>query len=173
MTGTSRKLIRWVDILVDCRLHGGRLFIIGIGGSAGNASHMVNDFRKLCHIETYSPVDNFSEFSARVNDDGWVTSFSDWIKVSSFRGRDVLLVLSVGGGNKKVSQNIVEAVAYVKETDSGSILGIVGTEKGYTQENADVCLVVPEVNPAMRTAYSESFQMVFSHCICNHPKLKV
>jgi D-sedoheptulose 7-phosphate isomerase len=162
-----------VDLLVDVKSTGGRLFVLGVGGSAANASHAVNDFRKLAGIETYAPTDNVAELTARTNDEGWQTVFSGWLKVSKVNSKDCLFVLSVGGGNKEknVSPNLIEAIDLAKEVGA-RITGIVGRDGGYTAQNADVCLVVPTVNPGTVTPHSESFQTVVWHLIVSHPKLK-
>ncbi len=163
-----------VELLVDVRNTGGRLFVLGVGGSAANASHAVNDFRKLAGIETYAPTDNVAELTARTNDEGWHTVFSGWLKVSSLNAKDCLFILSVGGGNKdeNVSPNLIEAIDLAKEVGA-RVTGIVGRDGGYTKQKADVCLVVPTVNPSTITPHSESFQTVVWHLMVSHPKLKV
>jgi D-sedoheptulose 7-phosphate isomerase len=162
------------DELVRVRQRGGRLFILGVGGSAANASHAVNDFRKICGFECYSPTDNVSELTARTNDDGWASSFSEWLKGSRLNNRDGVLVFSVGGGNleKQVSPNLVAALKLAEEVGA-SILGIVGRNGGYTALVADVCIVVPTVNPEHVTPHSEAFQAVVWHMLVSHPMLKV
>ena len=162
-----------VDLLADIKSIGGRLFVLGVGGSAANASHAVNDFRKLAGIETYAPTDNVAELTARTNDEGWQTVFSGWLKVSQLNSKDCLLILSVGGGDKEknVSPNLIEAIDLAKEVGA-RITGIVGRDGGYTAKNADVCLVVPTVNPGTVTPHSESFQTVVWHLMVSHPKLK-
>jgi D-sedoheptulose 7-phosphate isomerase len=162
-----------VDLLADTKSIGGRLFVLGVGGSAANASHAVNDFRKLAGIETYAPTDNVAELTARTNDEGWQTVFSGWLKVSQLNSKDCLLILSVGGGDKEknVSPNLIEAIDLAKEVGA-RITGIVGRDGGYTAKNADVCLVVPTVNPGTVTPHSESFQTVVWHLMVSHPKLK-
>ena len=162
-----------VDLLVDVKLTGGRLFVLGVGGSAANAGHAVNDFRKLAGIETYAPTDNVAELTARTNDEGWQTVFSGWLKVSKLNSKDCLFILSVGGGNKEknVSPNLIEAIDLAKEVGA-RVTGIVGRDGGYTAQNADVCLVVPTVNPSTVTPHSESFQTVVWHLMVSHPKLK-
>jgi D-sedoheptulose 7-phosphate isomerase len=164
---------RIVDLLVDVKSKGGRLFVLGVGGSAANASHAVNDFRKLVGIETYAPTDNVAELTARTNDEGWQTVFSGWLKVSKLDSKDCLFILSVGGGNKEknVSPNLIEAIDLAKEVGA-RVTGIVGRDGGYTALNADVCLVVPTVNPNSVTPHSESFQTVIWHLMVSHPKLK-
>ena len=164
---------RIVDLLVDVKSKGGRLFVLGVGGSAANASHAVNDFRKLAGIETYAPTDNVAELTARTNDEGWQTVFSGWLKVSKLDSKDCLFILSVGGGNKEknVSPNLIEAIDLAKEVGA-RVTGIVGRDGGYTALNADVCLVVPTVNPNTVTPHSESFQTAIWHLMVSHPKLK-
>lgn len=164
---------KMVDLLVDVKAKNGRLFVLGVGGSAANAGHAVNDFRKLAGIETYAPTDNVAELTARTNDDGWETVFSGWLKVSKLNQNDCLFILSVGGGNKErnVSPNLIEAVDLAKEVGA-RITGIVGRDGGYTAQNADVCLVVPTVNTATVTPHSESFQTVIWHLLVSHPSLK-
>jgi len=163
-----------VDLLVDVKSKRGRLFILGVGGSAANAGHAVNDFRKLADIETYSPTDNVAELTARTNDEGWHTIFSGWLRVSNLNSKDCLFILSVGGGDKdkNVSPNLIEAIDLAKEVGA-RVTGIVGRDGGYTAKNADICLVVPSVNPGTVTPHSESFQTVIWHLIVSHPKLKV
>jgi D-sedoheptulose 7-phosphate isomerase len=162
-----------VDLLSDVKSSGGRLFVLGVGGSAANASHAVNDFRKLAGIETYAPTDNVAELTARTNDEGWQTVFSGWLRVSKLNSKDCLFILSVGGGNKdkNVSPNLIEAIDLAKEVGA-RVTGIVGRDGGYTAQNADVCLVVPTVNPSNVTPHSESFQTVVWHLMVSHPKLK-
>ncbi len=162
-----------VDLLADVKKSGGRLFVLGVGGSAANASHAVNDFRKLAGIETYAPTDNVAELTARTNDEGWDTVFSGWLKVSKLTSKDCLFILSVGGGNKEknVSPNLIEAIDLAKEVGA-RVTGIVGRDGGYTALKADVCLVIPTVNPDAVTPHSESFQAVIWHLMVSHPKLK-
>jgi len=162
-----------VDLLSDVKSTGGRLFVLGVGGSAANASHAVNDFRKLAGIETYAPTDNVAELTARTNDEGWHTVFSGWLRVSKLNSKDCLFILSVGGGNKdrNVSPNLIEAIDLAKEVGA-RVTGIVGRDGGYTAQNADVCLVVPTINPSTVTPHSESFQTVVWHLMVSHPKLK-
>lgn len=162
-----------VDLLCDVKSSGGRLFVLGVGGSAANAGHAVNDFRKLAGIETYAPTDNVAELTARTNDEGWQTVFSGWLRVSNLNSNDCLFILSVGGGNKEknVSPNLIEAIDLAKEVGA-RVTGIVGRDGGYTAQNSDVCLVVPTVNPTTVTPHSESFQTVVWHLMVSHPKLK-
>jgi dTDP-glucose pyrophosphorylase len=163
---------RMIGLLVELRGRGGRLFILGVGGGAGNAGHAVNDFRKICGIEAYAPTDNVSELTARVNDNGWPTVFADWLRGSRIGNKDAVLVFSVGGGNEKlnVSVNIVEALKLAKSVGA-QVIGVVGRDGGYTREIADACVVVPAVNPAMVTAHTEAFQAVVWHGIVSHPRL--
>lgn len=160
-------------LLADTRQNGGRLFILGVGGSAGNASHAVNDFRKLTGIEAYAPTDNVSELTARTNDEGWTTVFTEWLRVSRLNAQDTLFVLSVGGGDieKQISPNIVSALQYAKSVGS-RVAGIVGRSEGYTAQVADACVIVPVANAAHVTPHSEAFQAVVWHCLVSHPLLK-
>jgi len=160
--------------LAALRARGGRLFILGVGGSAGNSSHAVNDFRKLCGIETYSPVDNVSELTARTNDEGWDTVFAAWLEVSRLNERDAILVFSVGGGDveRNVSTNIVKAVDLAKARRA-KVLGVVGRKSGHTAKLADVAVVIPEINSERVTPHSEAFQAVVWHCLVSHPALQV
>jgi D-sedoheptulose 7-phosphate isomerase len=160
--------------LAKVRERGGRLFILGVGGSAANASHAVNDFRKICGFEAYAPTDNVSELTARTNDDGWATIFAEWLKGSRINAKDGLLIFSVGGGNleKNVSPNLVSAIQLAK-TAGAAIVGIVGRDGGFTAQQATVCVIVPTVNPAHVTPHSEAFQAVIWHLLVSHPKLKV
>jgi D-sedoheptulose 7-phosphate isomerase len=162
-----------VDLLADVKSQGGRLFVLGVGGSAANASHAVNDFRKLAGIETYAPTDNVAELTARTNDEGWNTVFSGWLKVSKLNRKDCLFILSVGGGNKEknVSTNLIDAINLAKEVGA-RVTGIVGRDGGYTVQNADVCLVVPTINAITVTPHAESFQTVVWHLMVSHPKIK-
>lgn len=156
------------------RERGGRLFILGVGGSAANASHAVNDFRKIAGVECYAPTDNVSELTARTNDEGWASVFVEWLRGSRLAARDTLLVLSVGGGNleKNVSPNLVMALRFAKEVGA-RVLGIVGRDGGYTAQVADACVIVPTVNPANTTPHAEAFQAVVWHLFVSHPDLKV
>ena len=161
------------DLLAGVKLDGGRLFFLGVGGSAGNCSHAVNDFRKIVGMEAYTPTDNVSELTARTNDEGWETVFVEWLKTSRLNEKDAVFVLSVGGGNleKNVSPNLVRALQYAKEVGA-RITGIVGRDGGYTATVADVCVIVPTVNPETVTPHSEAFQAVVWHLLVSHPKLK-
>jgi len=162
------------DELAAIRNRGGRLFILGVGGSAGNAGHAVNDFRKICGFEAYAPTDNVSELTARTNDEGWPTIFAEWLKGSRLNSKDGLLIFSVGGGNveKNVSPNLVNAIQLAKQVGA-SVVGIVGRDGGYTAQQATACVIVPTVNPAHVTPHSEAFQAVIWHLFVSHPKLKV
>ncbi|WP_394833831.1 SIS domain-containing protein [Pendulispora rubella] len=178
----SIELIRKLDTasiealaegLAGVRAAGGRLFILGVGGSAGHAGHAVNDFRKICGLESYAPTDNVSELTARVNDEGWDTSFSEWLKVSRLNERDGVLVFSVGGGNrvKNVSVNLVRSLELARERGS-KIFGIVGRDGGYTKEVADVCVLIPTVASERITPHTEGFCAVVWHLLVSHPKLQ-
>jgi len=162
-----------VDILASVRAGGGRLFILGVGGSAGSASHAVNDFRKLVGLEAYAPTDNVSELTARTNDEGWATVLVEWLKTSRVGARDAVLVLSVGGGSleKNISPNIVTALQHAKQVGA-RIVGIVGRDGGYTARAADACVLIPTVNPDSITPHTESFHAVVWHLMVSHPKLK-
>jgi len=164
---------RLCDALVELREREGRLFLIGVGGSAGNCSHATNDFRKLCGIEAYAPTDNVSELSARTNDEGWNTVFSEWLKVSRANAKDAILVFSVGGGNleKNVSPNIVSAIQEAKARNM-KVFGIVGRDGGYTGKAGDVVVTVPTVDEQRVTPHAEAFQAVIWHCLVSHPKLQ-
>ena len=161
------------SILAQTRASGGRLFVLGVGGSAANASHAVNDFRKIVGLETYAPTDNVSELTARTNDEGWAGIFESWLKVSRLKAEDAVLVFSVGGGNleKQVSPNLVCALQYARTVGS-KILGIVGRDGGFTATVADACVIVPTVNPVHVTPHSEAFQAVVWHLLVSHPSLK-
>jgi len=156
------------------REHGGRLFMLGVGGSAANASHAVNDFRKIAGIETYAPTDNVSELTARTNDEGWASVFVEWLRVSKLNSKDCLFILSVGGGNieKNVSPNLVAALQLAKQVGA-HIIGIVGKDGGYTAKVADACVIIPTVNANNVTPHSEAFQAVVWHLFVSHPDLKV
>jgi D-sedoheptulose 7-phosphate isomerase len=163
-----------VDELAGVRERGGRLFILGVGGSAANASHAVNDFRKICGFEAYAPTDNVSELTARTNDEGWATVFSEWLKGSRLGAKDGLLIFSVGGGNveKNVSPNLVSAIQLARSLGA-SVVGIVGRDGGFTAKEATACVIVPTVNPDHVTPHSEAFQAVVWHLFVSHPKLKI
>ncbi|MFZ0958494.1 MAG: HAD-IIIA family hydrolase [Candidatus Sulfotelmatobacter sp.] len=161
-------------LLTDTRSAGGRLFILGVGGSAANASHAVNDFRKIAGIEAYAPTDNVAELTARTNDEGWATIFDGWLRTSRLRTDDLLLILSVGGGNveQNVSPNLVAALKYAKSVGA-KIIGIVGRDGGYTATVADACVLIPMVNPAHITPHTEAFQAVIWHLLVSHPAVKM
>ena len=165
---------RLVDLLADVRGSGGRLFILGVGGSAGNASHAVNDFRKIVGLEAYAPTDNVSELTARINDEGWDTAYANWLRGSRLVARDGVLVFSVGGGDaeRKVSVNLVRAIEYAKDVGA-RVGGIVGRDGGFTAKMADACVVVPTVDPETVTPHSEAFQAVIWHLLVSHPRLRV
>ena len=152
----------------------GRLFFLGVGVSAGNCSHAVNDFRKLCGIESYSATDNVSELTARINDEGWDTSFSEWLKINNLKKQDALFIMSVGGGNikKKISVNLVNAIKYAKIKKS-KVFGIIGKKNGYTRKYADVSILVPNVSDKLVTPHTEAFQAVIWHCLVSHPLLQI
>src|SRR6516162_8653911 len=160
-------------LLAETRARGGRLFILGVGGSAANASHAVNDFRKLAGIEAYAPTDNVSELTARTNDEGWPTVFEAWLRVSKLQWRDAILVFSVGGGSveRNVSPNLVTALDYAKSVGAG-VLGIVGRDGGYTARVADVCVIIPTIHPDRITPHSEAFQAIVWHLLVSHPALQ-
>jgi D-sedoheptulose 7-phosphate isomerase len=167
------KVDRVLDILLEVRQLGGRIFFVGVGGGAGHASHAVNDFRKIAGIECYAPTDNVSELTARINDDGWETSYRNWLRGSRLRQQDAVFVFSVGGGDaeRKISANLVCALQYAKQVGA-KICGIVGRDGGFTAQIADACIVVPTVNPATVTAHTESFQAVIWHLLVSHPRMK-
>lgn len=162
-----------VEALAATRARGGRLFVLGVGGSASNAAHAVNDFRKIAGIETYSPTDNVSELTARTNDEGWETVFVEWLKGSRLKPADAILVFSVGGGDleRNVSPNLVRALQYAKQVGA-TVCGIVGRDGGYTAKVADACVIVPTVNAAHVTPHAEAFQAVVWHLFVTHPALK-
>ncbi|HEX4209770.1 MAG TPA: SIS domain-containing protein [Candidatus Binataceae bacterium] len=167
------EISRIVDELIALRGNGGRLFILGVGGSAANASHAVNDFRKIANIESYTPADNVSELTARINDDGWDSSYAAWLRTSRLSDSDALLVFSVGGGNKekRVSVNLVEAIGLARGVGA-KVFGVVGRDGGYTAQTADACVVIPTINSATVTPHAEAFQAVVWHLIVSHPALR-
>jgi len=167
-------IFKIVNEVRNIRERGGRLFFLGVGGSAANASHAVNDFRKIAGIESYAPTDNISELTARVNDDGWDSVFVEWLKTSRLRPRDGVFVFSVGGGNtkKNISPNLVKALEYTK-TVGAKVLGIVGRDGGYTAQVADACVIIPTVNPQIVTPTTEAFQGIIWHLIVSHPALQI
>jgi len=164
---------KMTDLLVKVKTGGGRIFFLGVGGSAGNCSHAVNDFRKIVGIECYAPTDNVSELTARTNDEGWASIFVEWLKVSKLAPKDMLFIFSVGGGSleKNISPNLVEALRYAKSLGS-KVIGVVGRDGGYTAKVADACVIVPTVNDDNVTPHSEAFQAVIWHLLVSHPKLK-
>ena len=162
-----------LNLLINLKETKGRLFILGVGGGAGHASHAVNDFRKICGIEAYAPTDNVSELTARINDDGWDTAYLNWLKGSNLVNEDVILVFSVGGGSleKEISVNIVNSLQYAKELGS-KICGVVGRDGGYTSKVADACVLIPIVNNDTITPHTEGFQAIVWHLLVSHPKLQ-
>ena len=164
---------KMADLLASVKADGGRIFFLGVGGSAGNCSHAVNDFRKIVGIEAYAPTDNVSELTARTNDEGWATVFVEWLKVSKLKPLDALFIFSVGGGNleKNISPNLVEAIKLAKSVGA-KVTGVVGRDGGYTFQAADACVIVPTVNTENITPHSEAFQAVIWHLLVSHPKLK-
>jgi D-sedoheptulose 7-phosphate isomerase len=164
---------RMAVMLADLRERAGRLFFLGVGGSAGNCSHAVNDFRKIVGIESYAPTDNVSELTARTNDEGWETVFVEWLKTSRLSSNDMIFIFSVGGGNleKNISPNLVRALQYA-QTVGAKVTGVVGRDGGYTAKVADVCVIIPTVNPENVTPHSEAFQAVVWHLLVSHPALK-
>jgi len=169
----QKKIEQLVETLANVRKRGGRLFFLGVGGSAGNCGHAVNDFRKLAHFEAYAPTDNVSELTARTNDEGWDSVFVEWLKGSRLRSADAVFVLSVGGGSieKNISPNLVRALQYARDIGA-AIVGIVGRDGGYTATVADACVIIPTVNPDTVTPHSEAFQAVVWHLLVSHPLLK-
>lgn len=163
-----------VDNLFNLRERGGRLFLLGVGGSAANCSHAVNDFRKLCGIEAYAPVDNVSELTARTNDEGWDTVFEGWLRISKANNNDALLIFSVGGGDveKNISTNLVRAIDLAKDVGM-KVFGVVGRDTGYTATVGDVVVVVPQIDETLITPHSEAFQAVVWHCLVSHPRLQI
>jgi D-sedoheptulose 7-phosphate isomerase len=161
------------DLLAKVKSDQGRIFFLGVGGSAGNCSHAVNDFRKIVEIESYAPTDNVSELTARTNDDGWPTIFEPWLKLSKLNSKDVVFIFSVGGGNleKNISPNLVNALKLAK-TVGAKITGVVGRDGGFTAQVADACVIIPTVNTETITPHSEAFQAVVWHLLVSHPKLK-
>lgn len=164
---------KMADLLAIVKKEEGRIFFLGVGGSAGNCSHAVNDFRKIVGIESYAPTDNVSELTARTNDDGWSSVFVEWLKISKLQAKDVLFIFSVGGGNleKNISPNLVEAIKLAKIVGA-KVTGVVGRDGGYTAQAADACVIIPTVNTETITPHSEAFQAVVWHLLVSHPKLK-
>lgn len=170
----KKKINNLIKEIVKIKSKKGRIFFLGVGGSAGNASHAVNDFRKICNIECYTPVDNVSELTARTNDEGWETVFSEWINISNANKNDSILIFSVGGGNfkKKVSVNIINLIKSANKIGM-KVFGIVGKKDGYTAKNSDLVICIPEVNKNRVTPISESFQAIVWHCLVSHPDLQI
>ena len=169
----EKKIEKLVDLINEIKLNDGRIFFLGVGGSAGNCSHAVNDFRKIVGVECYAPTDNVSELTARTNDEGWKTIFVEWLRVSKLTNKDLIFIFSVGGGSieKNISVNLVEAIKYGKSLGS-RITGVVGKDGGYTAQNSDTCIIIPIVNDQNITPHTEAFQAVIWHLIVSHPKLK-
>jgi len=169
----ANQIEKMADLLAKVKTDGGRIFFLGVGGSAGNCSHAVNDFRKIVGIESYAPTDNVSELTARTNDEGWATVFVEWLKISKLLAKDAIFIFSVGGGNldKNISPNLVEALKYASSVGA-KITGVVGRDGGYTAQVANACIVIPTVNPNNVTPHSEAFQAVIWHLLVSHPKLK-
>jgi D-sedoheptulose 7-phosphate isomerase len=169
----TQAIDRVVALLAETRAHGGRLFILGVGGSAANASHAVNDFRKIVGLEAYAPTDNVAELTARTNDEGWASVFAGWLQTSRLRADDLVCVFSVGGGNveKNISPNLVAALQFAKQVGT-PIIGVVGRDGGYTAQVADACILVPTVNASHVTPHTEAFQAVVWHLLVTHPDLK-
>jgi len=169
----KNKILKMISIINETRSKNGRLFILGVGGGAGHASHAVNDFRKICGIESYTPTDNVSELTARMNDDGWETAYVNWLKISKLEKDDMLIVFSVGGGNleKNISVNIIKSLELAKKVGA-RICGVVGRDGGYTAQVADACVVIPPINPDTVTPHTEAFQAVIWHLLVSHPDLQ-
>ena len=170
----EKKIEKMFDLINEIKSNEGRIFFLGVGGSAGNCSHAVNDFRKIVGVECYAPTDNVSELTARTNDEGWKTIFVEWLRVSKLTNKDLIFIFSVGGGSleKNISVNLVEAIKYGKSIGS-RITGIVGKDGGYTAQNSDTCITIPIVNDQNITPHTEAFQAVIWHLIVSHPKLKI
>ncbi len=167
------QILKMISIINETRSNNGRMFVLGVGGGAGHASHAVNDFRKICGLEAYTPTDNVSELTARVNDDGWETAYVNWLKISKLNKNDIILVFSVGGGNleKNISVNILKSLELAKKLGT-RICGVVGKDGGYTAQVADACVVIPPINPETVTPHTESFQAVIWHLLVSHPDLQ-
>ena len=167
------QILKMISIINETRSNNGRMFVLGVGGGAGHASHAVNDFRKICGLESYTPTDNVSELTARVNDDGWETAYVNWLKISKLNKNDIILVFSVGGGNleKNISVNILKSLELAKKLGT-RICGIVGRDGGYTAQVADACVVIPPINPETVTPHTEAFQAVIWHLLVSHPDLQ-
>ena len=170
----DKKIIsKSLQILKQCQKRNGRIFFAGSGGGAGHASHAANDFRKICNIESYSITDNVSELTARINDDGWNSSYSNWLKISKINNKDILFVFSVGGGNekKKISQNLIECMKLAKKNKT-KIISIVGKSEGYAAKNSDACIIIPNVSDKYITPLTEGFQAVLWHLLVSHSSLQ-
>jgi len=169
----TSQIEKLIQSLKKIKTNKGRLFFLGVGGSAANASHAVNDFRKLCEIECYTPTDNVAELSARINDEGWETSYQEWLKSSNLSKKDAIFIMSVGGGNlkKKISINLIKSITFAKKRNA-KVFGIVGRKDGYTFKNADVCIDIPNIDNKLTTPYSEGFQAIIWHCLVSHPILQ-
>ena len=168
----KNQILKLVNTLIKIRKRKGRVFFLGVGGSAGNCSHAVNDFRKICEIECYAPTDNVSELTARINDDGWESSLKNWLKVSNLNSKDAIFIMSVGGGNKQknVSVNLIEAIEFSKKRGA-KVLGIVGRDGGHTKKFGDLVILIPTVDNSLVSPYCESFQSLVWHCLVSHPLL--
>tara|TARA_B110000438_G_C15647096_1_gene577941 strand:- start:357 stop:959 length:603 start_codon:yes stop_codon:yes gene_type:complete len=168
------KVENIVEVIADVKEKKGRVFFLGVGGSAGNCSHAVNDFRKILGIESYTPTDNVSELTARINDEGWNSVFVEWLKISDLKSKDLIFIFSVGGGNieKNISANLVEALKYAKSLNT-NIVGVVGRDGGYTAQVSNSCVIIPTVNESSITPHTEAFQAVIWHLIVSHPRLKL
>ena len=170
----KKQIEQMIKTLIKIRKRKGRVFFLGVGGSAGNCSHAVNDFRKICEIESYTPTDNVSELTARINDDGWESSLKNWLKVSNLNSKDAIFIMSVGGGNikKKVSVNIIKAIEFSKKIKA-NVLGIVGRDGGYTKKFGNLVILIPTIDKKLVTLYCQSFQSEIWHCLVSHPLLQV
>ena len=169
----KNQISKLVNTLIKIRNRKGRVFFLGVGGSAANCSHAVNDFRKICEIECYAPTDNVSELTARINDDGWESSLKNWLKVSNLNSKDAVFIMSVGGGNKEknVSVNLIKAIQFAKKVNA-KVLGIVGRDGGYTKRVGDNVILIPTIDKKLITPFSESFHSVIWHCLVSHPILQ-
>ena len=169
----KNQILKLVNTLIKIRKRKGRVFFLGVGGSAANCSHAVNDFRKICEIECYAPTDNVSELTARINDDGWESSLKNWLKVSNLNSKDAIFIMSVGGGNKQknVSVNLIEAIEFSKKRGA-KVLGIVGRDGGHTKKFGDLVILIPTVDNSLVSPYCESFQSLVWHCLVSHPLLQ-
>ena len=169
----KNQILKLVNTLIKIRKRKGRVFFLGVGGSAGNCSHAVNDFREICEIECYAPTDNVSELTARINDEGWESSLKNWLKVSNLNSKDAIFIMSVGGGNKQknVSVNLIEAIEFSKKRGA-KVLGIVGRDGGHTKKFGDLVILIPTVDNSLVSPYCESFQSLVWHCLISHPLLQ-